>query len=343
MTCRVEDAQIGCNSEVERWVMPFHVATLTIVAEIISIVIAFVAVAREQGSARRAFLELLAPEPLLAFTPIGVVYGLGDFLQTVACNVASAPVIIIVGQSKLIIAAIMSKVFINSLTPTNWLRLVLISCAAAAGADIGAASPRASIRELELTGALMAFAKAFLSSTGAVISERIYKQASGAGFWVVSFRVQLMMLLTSIALLPLTAHTWQSMSLEEFFQGGPLPLCSHFEESRHSLYDGEMFVCVDRRGWDMMTLFSALGLVINGMTTGLVLQNLSAVAKSICNALSSAVFYALYVLLGFRSFTVAQACIFAVVVISSYEYSMEKATASFAARQGRICSSSEKV
>mmetsp|Transcript_126901 Transcript_126901/g.395026 ORF Transcript_126901/g.395026 Transcript_126901/m.395026 type:complete len:169 (+) Transcript_126901:810-1316(+) len=129
------------------------------------------------------------------------------------------------------------------------------------------------------------------------------------------------MLLASLALLPWTAGDWQGLSLREFFLGGPHPLCS---ECVLRVPEGEECRCLQRRGWDGLTALAVVAIVVNGLTTGLTLRYLSAVTKSVCNALSSGVFYIIYVWLGFSPFSMAQANIVAIVCISTFEYAMEK-------------------
>mmetsp|Transcript_3462 Transcript_3462/g.10755 ORF Transcript_3462/g.10755 Transcript_3462/m.10755 type:complete len:418 (+) Transcript_3462:61-1314(+) len=325
VVCPSEAQGGGMDDEIKRRIMPFHAATLTVVAELVAVLLTLWIVAREKRSLKRALQHLVDPKALLQLCPIGLVYGLGDFLQTVACNAASAPVVLIVGQSKLLLAALLSRALLKS-EQTNWFRLVVISCAAAAGTDIGAGAVAAQ-RQFELRGAGLAFLKAGLSCLGAVLSERHYKQAD-QDFWVVSFRVQLMMLQASILLLPWTCSGWESISLSEVFFGGPLPLCSDEAQLGRCgalALPGETCACVDRRGWDAMTWLAVLAIVLNGLTTGLTLKHLSAVSKSVCNALSTGVFYVVYVALGFRPFNMAQANVMAIVIISSYEYALEKA------------------
>lgn len=301
--------------------MPFYASSLTIAAQFVSVVIAASVVVMQRRSLSLAFAELCDFQPLMSFLPVGAVYCLSDMLQTLACNAASAPVIMVVSQTKLVLTAILSKVFLDSRKPTNWLRIIIISCAAIAGTDVGAGYQEVLLRRSELAGACVALLKAGFSAAGAVVSEKFYKRAENAGFWVVSFRVQLMMLVTSLAILPWTApEIWQT-SFQEFFFGGPLPLCS-------PLQVGTSCNCVDRRGWNSATVLAVLAFVVNGMTTGLMLQNLSAVSKAVCNALSAGLFYTSYVFMGFRPFNVAQACIYAIIAISCYEYAIEKVAAS---------------
>jgi len=317
--CRLQAGTLRADGTSAKWVMPFHAATLTIVAELAAVALSFGVSAAGAGSATAAARRVLEPRVLLQLLPVGIIYGLGDFMQTIACNAASAPIVLVVGQSKLLLAAILSKFLIRSEQKTNWFRLVIISCAAMAATDIGAGS-LATERRSELYGAALALAKATLSSGGAVLTEKYFKTGC-ADFWVVSTQVQLMMLSASLALLPWTASSWWDMLVTEFFHGGPYPLCS---ECTEILSEGEACNCIEHRGWDHMTVLAVAAIVVNGLSTGLTLRYLSAVTKSVCNALSAGIFYILYVALGFRPFNMAQANIMAIVCMSSYEYAMEK-------------------
>lgn len=332
ITCDVRSGNLLCGALPEplksgRRVMPFHAATLSITAEFLSVTMSLFIVAHHMGSVRSALLRLFNSK-MLSIVPIGLIYGLGDLMQTLACNSASVPVVMVVGQSKLLLAALLSCMLISRQRTTNWFRLIIISCAAAASTDISAGIVAvAPLRAAELHGAALSLVKAGLSSTGAVISELFFKK-DGDNFWVVSFRVQFMMLMTSLLLLPWTTQGWSSTAVSEFFSGGPLPLCSEVEASGclPDGLDGTVCTCVDRRGWDAWTLLATLGIVLNGMSTGLILKHHSAVTKSVCNAMSTGVFYIAYVMAGFRPFSVAQANVIAIVIISSYEYAMEMAT-----------------
>merc|ERR1719229_1559413 len=135
--------------------MPFHAATLTLGAQLTSVLCSFLLVRIRLGSVRAACSQLLDWQSLLQTGPLGVLYGLGDFMQTLACNSASAPVVLVVGQCKLLLAALLSKLMLNNKQPVNWLRLLIISCAAAAATDIGATAVEAD-RQSELYGALLA-------------------------------------------------------------------------------------------------------------------------------------------------------------------------------------------
>jgi len=316
------DIGLECAVEASRRVMPFHAVSLTVLAELFSVVALFVAVAAEIGSARAALGHVLDPRALIQLGPIGLFYGLGDFLQTVACNSASAPVVVVVGQSKLMLAALLSRLLIRSRQPTNWFRLAVISLAATASTDIGAGVV-VSERSAELYGALLAFLKAVLSSLGAVLSERHFKGALDS-FWVTSCRVQLMMLCTSVTLLPWMGWGSRDAPLSDFILGGPEPLCSELVSSSEGWIEDSR-TCVDRSGWDMMTVLAALAIALNGTSTGLTLKFLSAVSKSVCNAVAAGLFYIAYVLLGYRPFSLAQASVMAIVIMSSYEYAGEKA------------------
>ncbi|CAE7460540.1 unnamed protein product, partial [Symbiodinium natans] len=98
----------GCEWTPKR-AMPFKVITLTLTSQIVAVVLAALTVVRMRGSIKVALRELLDTRYFVKVMPIGILYGLGDLLQTIACNMASAPVVLIVGQSKLFLTALLSK------------------------------------------------------------------------------------------------------------------------------------------------------------------------------------------------------------------------------------------
>lgn len=297
---------------VTRNVMPFHPVTLTIAAEVISVVVAAVIMTLTEGSLKATFSKVIDIQAWLPLLPVGIIYGLGDFLQTAACNVASSHVVLVVGQSKVLLTALISSMLLKRNTKTKWFWLILIFMAATVSAELTAETSPA--RSLELQGAALSFTKAALSSTGAAVSEALYKKGTG-DFWEVSFRIQFLMMLTSIVLLPWTYGSFQILDPTEFFFGGPNPVCP--------LEVGSM--CATRRGWDTYTVLAALAIALNGAVTGLTLKHLSAVSKAVCNAVGSGAFYLCYVIAGFKSFSLAQAFLSLVIMISSYKYSMSKA------------------
>jgi hypothetical protein len=303
--------------------MPFHPATLTVVAELVAVVLTYVVVSLQLGC-RAASRKLLDPAPLLRMAPVGCIYGLGDFMQTMACNAASAPVVLVMGQSKLLLTALFSKWFLTGGQQTDWNRLLVISCAAAASTNISAESAAsAMMRSDELFGGLLALSKAALSSAGAVLSEKDYKRGNDS-FWVLSFRVQLLMLTASLAMTPFTCRSLLSVSFSEIFFGGPGELCSD-GEIRCDLADAEQCTCMDRRGWDIKTVLAVSAIVVNGFSTGLTLRHLSAITKSVCGALSTQIVYVGCVLLGYRKFQASLALQFTIVAIESHQYAKQKA------------------
>eukprot|EP00933_Yihiella_yeosuensis_P062031 TRINITY_DN64951_c0_g1_i1.p1 TRINITY_DN64951_c0_g1~~TRINITY_DN64951_c0_g1_i1.p1 ORF type:complete len:476 (+),score=61.11 TRINITY_DN64951_c0_g1_i1:94-1521(+) len=317
--------QGGAEGHVVRRVMPFHPVTLSLIAQIVSVVIALVWISVRSGSLEKTLKHLFCGRAMLRLLPVGAVYGLGDFLQTIACNAASAPSVLVVGQSKLLLSAILSYMILGK-SQKSWMKLVIISCAAAASTELSIES--AAVKSLEMRGVMLALGKATLSSAGAVMSEALYKEAHG-GYWVVAFRLQFCMLLTSIMLLPLTVRSMDILIPSEFFFGGPSMQCDIIQGQASCMPNSisETCTCATRRGWDAMTLLAVLSISLNGFVTGLTLKYLSAVCKSVCNAMSSGAFYICYVLAGFRAFSLAQVYLLTIVVISSLEYAMEKATA----------------
>mmetsp|Transcript_145596 Transcript_145596/g.363136 ORF Transcript_145596/g.363136 Transcript_145596/m.363136 type:complete len:425 (+) Transcript_145596:56-1330(+) len=326
-----QGGHVQCSSVVEtdgkdgrRTVMPFYAVTLTISAEVASVIFAFFATAASEGSIEAARKRLFTPRATFRLWPVGVAYGVGDLLQAFACNSASAPVVLVIGQCKLLLTAVLTMLVLGSKGPSQWGNLTIITLAAIAGAHNGATHTYSSvIRAAEVKGAFLALLKAGLSASGAVISERFYKDST-EGFWVMSFRVQSMMLATSLALLLSMDASETPGSFGEFFSGGPQPMCMDNGGAPWCDPLGGQCECVDKVGWDGWTLLAMLAIALNGMVTGLTLKHLSAVGKAICNALAVAVFYPAYVILGFKPFDLTQAAIIGVIIISSYQYATNK-------------------
>ena len=58
-------------------------------------------------------------------------------MQTMACNKSSTPVVLLVGQSKLFISALLSKLLLGT-SSGSWIRLMTISLASMALIEISA-------------------------------------------------------------------------------------------------------------------------------------------------------------------------------------------------------------
>jgi len=304
-----------------RRVMPFHLITLTLASQTLAVLIAAYAVVYRYGSFKVAARELLDPR-IDQVLPIGILYGLGDFLQTIACNKSSTPVVLLVGQSKLFLSALLSNFFLGSqLNCTKWIRLLTISLAAMASTYISASD--APVHSEAVYGALLAFMKAGLSSAGAVWSERVYKGSGQTDFWVVSFRVQLSMLLTSVVLL-LVNNDYQQLG-SGLFSGGPYVPCTG--DIRPVQCEEYICKCSTTTGWDWKTCLAMVAIILNGYVTGFFLKHLSAVCKAVCNVGSSGLCCVTCWLLGYVSCTPAQVCVTGIVLLNSGEYAVEKASA----------------
>ncbi|CAE7465697.1 unnamed protein product [Symbiodinium pilosum] len=298
----------GCEWTAKR-AMPFKVIELTMTSQTVAVVLAAFTVVRTRSSIQVSVQELLDWRSFRCALPIGCLYGLGDLLQTIACNMASAPVVLIVGQSKLFLTALLSKFFLESAPHTSWhkwLRLLTISLAAVAAVDTSG-GPIAEMSET-MSGAGLALLKAALSSTGAIVSENLYKSRT-ADFWVVSFHVQSAMLMTSLSLL-----------LLGYGGPSPKPLCPCTPEAGESTC-----LCATRSGKDLWTWIAVLAIVLNGYATGFFLKHLSAVCKAVCNLASSGVCCLACWICQLSSCTVTQAVVSGIVLLQSFDYALEKA------------------
>ncbi|CAK8986460.1 unnamed protein product [Durusdinium trenchii] len=304
-----------------RPVMPFHLITLTLASQTLSVLLAACIVVCKRGSWKVASCELFDPRHCHVLL-IGMLYGLGDFLQTAACNKSSTPVVLMVGQSKLVLSALLSKFILGSSIPAGWTRLLTLSMATMALADISANGTLSNSDDDDYLGALLALLKAILSTTGAVLSEREYKQGDGqSDFWVVSFRVQLSMLLTSLALLVYNNEVTQLWT-HGIFSAGPYLPCA---DGLRPMACGDHCTCATTTGWDRRTCLAMIAIILNGYSTGLFLKHLSAVCKAVCNVGSSGLCCAVCWLLGFSPYTYGQAAVSIIVLLQSYEYLVEKA------------------
>jgi len=335
----------GCTDEDQRrTVMPFHPVTLTISAEVFSVAFASVMVFWQEGwSVDRAWHRLFQPGAILKLWPVGALYGIGDLMQAWACNAASAPVVLVIGQCKLLLTALLTMFVLGrSRKREQWGNLMIITLAAIAGANNGASMAlNEDSRSGEITGAVLALFKACLSTSGAVISERFYKEDSD-GFWVMSFRVQLLMLATSVVMFSATLQASEvPSSFADFFAGGQL-LCNGPEHPCEPLSPEGECKCVDHVGWDWHTVVAMVAMVLNGLVTGLTLKHLSAVGKAICNALSVAVFYPAYVFLGFKPFDLTQAMIISIIIVCSYQYTTTKINFAKAEKRDSLASAAQR-
>jgi len=326
----------GGGQDAAELAMPFFPATLPIIAQCSSIVLAFLAEAAGCGSLARTVRRVLRPREALRVLPVGLVYSIGDLLQIVASNAASAPVVLVIGQCKLLITALLSALFLRTHAPRQqWSRLLVITCAAVAGAGGCAAQARTlEAQESELYGAMLALVKALVSSAGAVLAERSFRASCDESFFVMCIWLQMTMLATSLVILPLTGLSGALPAPSQFFSHGPGALCTADSSlpCDPSLLGGRC-TCYDRLGWDHHTVLAVAAIVCNGLLTGLTLKHLSAVAKAACSTLSVAVFYVAYVCLGFQPFNLPQACAITIIIITSYEYVLEKVQ--FPARRHR--------
>jgi len=323
------DGGMGWDSpkeEMAKFVMPFFPVTFMIVAQCSSIVLSFLIEVLRDGSLIRTARRVLRPRAILRLWPVGLAYGIADLLQTVAANSASAPVLLVIGQCKMLVTAIVSVLFLRNCGPQQWSKLVVITCAAMAGTCCSASQAgTAEAAASEFRGAELALLKAVVSATGAVFAEGAYKETR-EGFFVISVWVQLMMLVTSVLVLPLTGPSGSLPPLPQFFSGGPGVLCA----TGGSLpcdpeLTGGRCDCYSHLGWDHHTVMAVAAIICNGLVTGLTLKHLSAVAKAACGTLSVAVFYVAYICLGYKPFNLTQACAITIIIVTSYEYAAKKA------------------
>jgi len=308
--------------------MPFYPLTLTLASQVASVILtAFIACCI--FGRREAVGRLLDFQKLRSLWPLGLIYGIGDFCQTIACSSASGTMVVIVAQSKLLVTAALSRALMGPKRNEQWEKLAFICVAAVWSVQLRVHATAAPMQRAgEILGATLALAKAVSSALGAVISEIYYKQIHES-FWILSTRVQALMLFTSLGLYvrELLAET-MPWSLSELAWAGPNPICSF--GGRYPKAGGcdtsslGTCQCVTHSGWDLRTGTAMLAIATNGLVTGLTLRYLSAVGKSICNVLGLVAFYFIYVGMGLENLHWWQVVLVFSIVFFSFQYAKEK-------------------
>mmetsp|Transcript_56355 Transcript_56355/g.104261 ORF Transcript_56355/g.104261 Transcript_56355/m.104261 type:complete len:390 (-) Transcript_56355:138-1307(-) len=308
-------------------VMPFFPLTLTLASQFVSVVMSSLVACLIFGR-QETIRHLLDTKKLYALWPLGLIYGVGDFCQTIACSQASGTMVVIVAQSKLLITAAMTRALMGRKGHEQWSKLVWICVAAMASVYLRVHNTSMAMQKAgEMVGAVLALFKASSSALGAVMSEMYYKQVSES-FWILSARVQTLMLATSLLLytreLQMGTIPW---SISDALMTGPAPICSFDEGLENGWCDPSASYacqCVTHAGWDLRTCIAMLAIGANGLVTGLTLRYLSAVGKSICNVLGLVAFYFIYVGLGLEAFHWGQLFLVYLIVAKSYSYAAQK-------------------
>ncbi|CAJ1354561.1 unnamed protein product [Effrenium voratum] len=230
---------------------------------------------------------------VLKMLPLGLIYAVGELLTLRSVQKGSGPVYVVIANMKLVVAAVMSRLFFGksrSLPVLHWMELVFISMLAAFYTLAEAGNMGSQWR---WEGAWAALAKSSLVAFSSVFCEHTYKSNSFLvvlalqAFW----GLVTMLLLVSGAWLGANSSGFLGrVALElrdeegswAFFQGGPAELLCDSPEHLSCLKQlaaGVSCVCVTSRGWDSYTLLAVFADLSNAVSSALVFRRLSAVAK----------------------------------------------------------------
>jgi len=295
--------------EKERRSYPFSPVSVVLVNDALQLSIALVAVAMKTG------LSSLVADGRLALKmlPLGMIYAIGELLTLRSVQKGSGPVYVVIANMKLVVAAVMSRLFFGqsrSLPCLHWLELVLISCAAAAYTLAEAGSMGS---QWNWEGAWAALAKSSLVAFSSVFCEHTYKSnpfhavLALQAFWGL---VTVVVIIASAEAGFGSSGFLGTVALElqdddgfpSLLGGGPShPLCDSIEHAAclNSLQAGAAScTCLSSRGWDAFTLLAVVADLSNAISSALVFRRLSAVAKYVCRASSAVPMYLFYCAVG---------------------------------------------
>jgi len=294
---------------------PFSPISVVLVNDFIQLSIALCFVAKKDG-----LNQLFANRGLvLTMVPLGAIYGIGELLTLRSVQKGSGPVYVVIANMKLVIAALMSRVFFGRVVAMpciRWVELVLVSVAAAGYTVAEAQEAGSAGAQWNWEGAWMALAKSSLVAFTSVFCEHTYKNNR---FHSVLCLQALWGFVTIVCLIsasfaglvaPNFAHELHNDNgAASLLGGGPyLPLCA---SSVHAACLGQISAlgattgvcqCVDKRGWDAYTLLTIVADLSNAVSSALIFKKLSAVAKYVCRATSAVPMYLFYCLAGHKAF-----------------------------------------
>lgn len=296
----------------ERRAYPFSPVSVVFVNDVLQLSIAICFVARKTGitslwSDFGLFVKMM---------PLGAIYAIGELLTLRSVEKGSGPVYVVIANMKLVVAAVMSRLFFGqrwSMPCLHWFELCLISLAAALYTLLEAG---ALGTEWHWEGAWAALTKSSLVAFTSVFCEHTYKSnpfhltLTLQAFWGVVTMVVLIGL-------SISGHGFDSVDAElrdEFGvrsllgAGSKHPTCGSAaaEECLRVLAKTRIAEevllpscsCVMARGWDMYTLLAVFADLSNAISSALVFRRLSAVAKYVCRATSAVPMYVFYCIVG---------------------------------------------
>lgn len=302
------ETEVSLHGSKETRAYPFSAASVVLVNDALQLSLALLAVSLKLGPSSMFKDGSL----VLKMLPLGLIYAVGELLTLRSVQKGSGPVYVVIANMKLVVAAVMSRIFFGqsrSLPWHHWMELIFISLLAALYTVAEAGNMGSSWR---WGGAWAALAKSSLVAFSSVFCEHTYKSNS----FLVVLSLQAFWGLATMLLLLLGA--WLStpgsgflggVSLElrdeeghwVFFSGGPShPLCDSSEHLSclHHLTGAASCVCITERGWDSYTFLAVFADLSNAVSSALVFRRLSAVAKYVCRASSAVPMYIFYCAVG---------------------------------------------
>jgi len=317
----------------ERRAYPFSSVSVVLVNDGLQLFIALCFVSRKDGLGK-----LFSDKSLvIKMAPLGLIYAMGELLTLRSVGKGTGPVYVVVANMKLVVAAVMSRLFFGrewALPLLHWMELVAISVLAAAFTLSEAGSLG---QQWRWEGAWAALAKSTVVSFTSVFCEHTYKTNA---FHVVLTLQALWGFITMLTLIGVSASgiAAQGVVLElvdengmwSLFGGGPSsPLCDSvaFAACVEGLRDsvgGTACQCLNKRGWDVYTIGTVLADLSNAVSSALVFKRLSAVAKYICRAMSAVPMYILYCALGRSTFEVRTFALVAALCAQVSTYTVQR-------------------
>lgn len=283
------ETEVSLHGSKETRAYPFSPASVVLVNDALQLSLALLAVSLKLG------LSSIFKDGslVLKMLPLGLIYAVGELLTLRSVQKGSGPVYVVIANMKLVVAAVMSRIFFGqsrSLPWLHWMELIFISLLAALYTVAEAGNMGSSWR---WEGAWAALAKSSLV-------------AFSSAFW--GLATMLFLLLGAWLSTPGSGFLG-GVSLElrdeeghwSFFSGGPShPLCDSSEHLSclHHLTGAASCVCITERGWDSYTFLAVFADLSNAVSSALVFRRLSAVAKYVCRASSAVPMYIFYCAVG---------------------------------------------
>lgn len=290
---------------------PFSPVSVVLVSETLQVGLGLLVV-HQKASIRSMFSDT---NLILTMMPLGAMFAMGEWLTLRSVQKGSGPVYVVISNTKLVMAALISRIVFGkrvAMPWANWVELVLI-CAAAAVYTLLEADSLGSQWRWE--GACMALLKSALVAFSSVFCEQTYKNNS---FYMTvtlqaCWALATMTLLILISLCGLGIPTISAQLRDSdgdfsiFSSGSKHPLCDSAEHMdckvwlrslTHLSGDQEYCNCLNSRGWEPHTVLTVFVDICNAVSSALIFKKLSAVAKYVCRASSAVPMYVLYCLCG---------------------------------------------